>query len=93
MREAAASSDKQPLERDGFGLRQFEMHPLVLEEADEALYWLEVVLDAKIFLSEKLPVLLKEANEQVCIFNAADMTAKKNRDTADQKISKSKIQK
>lgn len=67
---------------------------VVLEEADESLYWLEVTQDAKILLSEQLPVLIQEANELVSIFNAADITAKKNRDlkkSQNLKITKSEI--
>lgn len=55
---------------------------VVLEEADESLYWLEVSQEAELLASsEQLNYLLKEANELVSIFNAADITAKKNRDT------------
>src|SRR5881275_1254525 len=54
---------------------------IVLEEVDEALYWLEVSQEAGLLeTTEQLTYLLKEANELVSIFNAADITAKKNRD-------------
>jgi hypothetical protein len=53
-----------------------------LEEADEALYWLEVSKEAKLVEMLELDVLIKEANELVSIFNVADITAKKNRDIA-----------
>jgi four helix bundle protein len=66
---------------------------VVLEEADESLYWLEVTADAKLLLNERLPLLIKEANELVSIFNAADLTAKKNRDANHPKIPKSQNQK
>ena len=36
---------------------------VVLEEADESLYWLEVAKDANLIQSENLEYLLKEANE------------------------------
>jgi len=52
---------------------------VVLEEADESLYWLEVTKDAELIKSKELDYLIKEANELVSIFNAADITAKKNR--------------
>ena len=52
---------------------------VVLEEADESLYWLEVTKDAELVKSKELDYLIKEANELVSIFNAADITAKKNR--------------
>lgn len=53
---------------------------VVLEEADESLYWLEVTQSANLIQHEKLSDLIKEANELVSIFNATDITAKKNRD-------------
>jgi four helix bundle protein len=53
---------------------------VVLEEADESLYWLEVSKEAILSNSQAINELIKEANELVCIFNAADITAKKNRD-------------
>lgn len=53
---------------------------IILEEADESLYWLEVSKEADLLKpTEKLTYLLKEANELVSIFNAADITAKKNK--------------
>jgi four helix bundle protein len=66
---------------------------IVLEEADESLYRLEVIQDAKIFFSEELPTLIKEANELVSIFNTADITAKRNRDARNPNIAKSQNQK
>ena len=55
---------------------------IVLEEADESLYWLEVSEEAQLLLkSEELTYLMKEANELVSIINAADITAKKNKDS------------
>lgn len=59
---------------------------VVLEEADETLYWLEVSQEAELLApSEHLNYLLKEANEIVSIFNAADITVKKNRETENKK--------
>lgn len=64
---------------------------VVLEEADESLYWLQVSKEAGLAEGEELERLLAEANELVSIFNASDVTAKKNRKSkeANQKISKS----
>ena len=62
---------------------------VVLEEADEALYWLEVTKDAQLLNTEQLEILIKEANELVSIFNAADITAKKNREQQNSKIIRS----
>ena len=66
---------------------------VVLEEADESLYWLEVVEDAELSKGNELDNLIKEANELVSIFNAADKTAKQNRDQKNPKIPKSQNQK
>jgi four helix bundle protein len=53
---------------------------IVLEEADETLYWLQVIKDAALLPdSDQLAVLIKEANELTAIFAAADRTAKKNK--------------
>jgi four helix bundle protein len=53
---------------------------VVLEEADESLYWLEVTKNAELVKLKELGYLIKEANELVSIFNASDITAKNNRD-------------
>lgn len=56
---------------------------VVLEEADGSLYWLEITKDAALMpptQNDQLNSLIKEANQLVSIFNAADITAKKNRD-------------
>ena len=65
---------------------------VVLEEADESLYWLEVSMEAGLINSPYTELLIKEANELVSIFNAADITAKKNREQ-NLKITKSQNQK
>jgi four helix bundle protein len=52
---------------------------VVLEEADEALYWLQASKTAELIVGEDINALIKEANELVSIFNASDITAKKNR--------------
>ena len=59
---------------------------IVLEEADESLYWLEVSKDAHLLQSHDLILLIKEANELVSIFNAADLTAKKGKSTQSDKL-------
>jgi four helix bundle protein len=41
---------------------------LVLEEADETLYWLELLAETKILKSEILIAPMNEANELVAIF-------------------------
>lgn len=41
---------------------------IVLEEADESLFWLEVLEELNIIENDKLKPLLKEANELTAIF-------------------------
>lgn len=52
---------------------------IVLEEADESHYWLEVVRDAKIKTGAEVDRLIIEANELTAIFAATDKTAKANK--------------
>ena len=49
-----------------------------LEEADECLYWMELLQEAGIVPSEKLSDLAKEADELVAIFTASIKTARAN---------------
>ncbi len=49
---------------------------IVLEEADESHYWLEVVKDAKLQAGSELDRLIKEGNELTAIFAATDKTNK-----------------
>lgn len=53
---------------------------IVLEEADESMYWLEVILEANIInglKTDEVNRLIREANELTAIFASADKTAKK----------------
>ncbi len=49
---------------------------IVLEEADEAAFWLELLQEANVFQAEKLADLVKEANELVSIFVSSVRTAR-----------------
>lgn len=49
---------------------------VVLEEADESLFWLEILTEAGIVKRETAAPLLKEANELVAIFVASLNTAR-----------------
>ncbi len=51
---------------------------IVLEEADESHYWLEVIQQAGLVDSPALNELVREANELTAIFAATDKTAKSN---------------
>ena len=47
-----------------------------LEEADECLYWMEMLQEANIVPIERLKDFMKEANELVAIFTASVKTAR-----------------
>src|SRR5437870_4188283 len=64
---------------------------VVLKEADESLYWLEVAKETEFARCKLFDDLIIEANELVSIFNAADITAKKNRQIANSSNSNLKI--
>jgi four helix bundle protein len=49
---------------------------IVLEEADETVFWLELIQEAAIFPEGKMRSLCKEANELVSIFVSSIRTAK-----------------
>jgi len=49
---------------------------IALEEADECLYWFEMLQEAGIIPAEKLKELAKEADELVAIFTASIKTAR-----------------
>ena len=49
---------------------------IVLEEADETLFWLELLIESGAANREKTAPLLREANELVSIFVASLRTAK-----------------
>lgn len=66
---------------------------VVLEEADESLYWLEISQEAGLIQNNDIVTMIKEANELVSIFNATDITAKKNRTDINPNIPKSQNQK
>ncbi len=50
---------------------------IVLEEADESLFWLEFILELKL-LDRALQPLITEADELVRIFKSSRITARKN---------------
>ena len=51
---------------------------IVVEEADESIFWLEVLNEAKMAGGEKLEVLMKEATELTQIFASTRKTLKSN---------------
>jgi four helix bundle protein len=51
---------------------------LVAEEADETMYWLEVIRDGNLLPANKLSGLLKEADELTAIFTAGRRSSSRN---------------
>jgi four helix bundle protein len=49
---------------------------IVLEEADETVFWLELIQELRIFPESKLRAVVREANELVSIFVSSVRTAK-----------------
>ena len=49
------------------------------EEADETIYWLELIEGAKLEKKETIALLVQEAKELTAIFTASGKTAKHNR--------------
>lgn len=49
-----------------------------IEEADESIYWMEMLIEAEIISKERLAALLKEADEIVAILTASVKTARAN---------------
>jgi len=52
---------------------------IVEEEADETLFWLEIINEMKIFRYEKLDALMKENDEILAIVVASIRTAKRKK--------------
>jgi four helix bundle protein len=51
---------------------------IVVEEADETIYWLELIHSAGICQGPSLQALIVEAGELSAIFNQSQLTAKRN---------------
>src|SRR5207248_6600519 len=51
---------------------------IVIEEADESLYWLEMLLDSGTVRANRLGALMAEAGELISIFAAARQTARQS---------------
>ena len=50
---------------------------IVVEEADETIYWLEMLVDAGIVKARRMKDLLAEAHELTAIFTAAKNTSRR----------------
>jgi four helix bundle protein len=51
---------------------------IAIEEADETLYWLEMLIEAGILPEERLGELMREAHELVAIFTSSVKTVRRN---------------
>jgi len=52
---------------------------IVLEEADESAFWLELIIETKLIAGKLVNPLLNEANELTAIFSKSYYTAKLNK--------------
>jgi len=52
---------------------------VVIEEADESVYWLEMIMDMKMLKKQQVESLHKEANELVAIMTSSRITAQGNK--------------
>jgi four helix bundle protein len=50
---------------------------IVVEEADETVFWLELLSEAEVIAHDSLTEISSEANELVSIFSAAQLTIKR----------------
>src|SRR4029078_13355164 len=60
---------------------------IVEEEADESVFWLDIIPDTKNSTTQIITPLLNEARELTAIFTAASKTAKQNKQNKTEKIS------
>ena len=51
---------------------------VTLEEADESVYWMEIIVESGMKSSKQMSLLMKEGNELVAIFVASSNTAHKS---------------
>jgi len=64
---------------------------IVEEEADETVFWLEVIIESNILKKEKVNSLLLEANEITAIIVASKKTSKNNNKYSTLNIRNSKL--
>ena len=53
---------------------------VVVEEADETVFWIVLITDLNLLDPEKTTEVLKEANELIAIFSASYQTARGRRE-------------
>lgn len=59
---------------------------IALEEADESLYWMEMLLEAELVPKTKIASLIDEAHQLVAILTASQKTARANGSIRNSKI-------
>jgi len=59
---------------------------IVIEEADESAFWLEIIIESQLLKKELVISLLNETNEIVAIMVASRKTSTKNKDNLKSKI-------
>jgi len=59
---------------------------IVMEEADETLYWLELLVETNLMKQKLLEELLTEANELTAIFASTLKTLRKNKSQHDRNL-------
>lgn len=52
---------------------------IVIEEADETIFWLELIIESELLKEERIEPLLQEAKELLAIMIASSNTAYKNK--------------
>jgi len=55
---------------------------IVIEEADETVFWIELLVESGIVQAESMQSLLQEANELLAIFAASAQTARRKQSAA-----------
>ncbi|MBL8008564.1 MAG: four helix bundle protein [Ignavibacteria bacterium] len=66
---------------------------IVEEEADESLYWLEIIKESKLVREVRIADLIKEAMELTAIFTSIGKTSKINLKNSNSEIPNSKLEK
>lgn len=66
---------------------------IVEEEADESLYWLEIIKESKLVREVRIADLIKEAMELTSIFTSIGKTSKINLKNSNSEIPNSKLEK
>jgi len=56
---------------------------IVEEEADESIYWMELLLESELMRKERIEDLMDEANRLVSIFVSSINTARGNKRNSD----------